>query len=58
MRTPNGILAVKMAALVLSRNEFCITLFHLYCPDTNLEMADPNCLNCQNIPGVILFGIF
>lgn len=57
-RTPDGILAVKMAALVLSGNEFCTTLFHVYCPDTNLEMAGPNCPNCPNMPGVILFGNF
>lgn len=58
MRTPDGTLAVKMAALVLSGNEFCTTVFHLYCPDTNLEMAGLNCTNCQTIPGVILFKNF
>ena len=35
MGRPNGRIAIKMTDLVLSREEFCTTLFHLYFPDTN-----------------------
>lgn len=36
MGRPNGRIASKMTDLVLTREEFCTTLFHLYFPDTNI----------------------